>query len=381
MIYALKTTYKSFCLKVSLMALAALSLVACSQDADSDDTQKNIVSVYFTLSVNEAEASVAAKSRSTAPPEGTGTWQSYDPKGEADDYENAIDVDKLNVYFYKVDGTYAGKVDDMTAYRDETKKNVYHIVGEMGIDESNLINNQFTGRMVVYANMDTPSNSSWSSTSTDILGQSYSFNPSSPTYIPMWGVRKVSFTATPGTQQQLDDVYMLRAVAKVTVQLDETIMKGWTIEAITMNRWNNKGYCLPSWVNDLNDTQDLTFNQSENVYNATDVLQTTPIDFTAATASTASKNLYLPEYDNTSAGVTPATISVKLRKPDGTSEGQTYTLQFVKYDDKDAPTGTPYDIVRNHWYKYTIYKNTERTLSVKLTVRKWNKETHPTIVM
>ncbi len=381
MIYVLKTTYKSFCLKVSLMALAALSLVACSQDADSDDTQKNIVSVYFTLSVNEAEASVAAKSRSTAPPEGTGTWQSYDPKGEADDYENAIDVDKLNVYFYKVDGTYAGKVDDMTAYRDDTKKNVYHIVGKMNIDKDNLVNDQFTGRMVVYANMDTPATLPWASASTDVLGQSYSFNPSAPTYIPMWGVRSVSFDATPGTQQQLDDVYMLRAVAKVTVQLDETIMKGWTIEAITMNRWNNKGYCLPSWVDDLNDTQDLTFNESEHVYNATDVLQTTPLDFTAATASTASKNLYLPEYDNTSAGVTPATISVKLRKPDGTSEGQTYTLQFVKYDDKDAPTGTPYDIVRNHWYKYTIYKNTERTLSVKLTVRKWNKETHPTIVM
>ena len=381
MIYALKTTYKSFCLKVSLMALAALSLVACSQNADSDDTQKNIVSVYFTLSVNEAEASVAAKSRSTAPPEGTGTWQSYDPKGEADDYENAIDVNKLNVYFYKVDGTYAGKVDDMTAYRDDTKKNVYHIVGKMNIDKDNLVNDQFTGRMVVYANMDTPATLPWASTSTDILGQSYSFNPSAPTYIPMWGVRSVSFDASPGTQQNLDDVYMLRAVAKVTVQLDETIMKGWTIEAITMNRWNNKGYCLPSWVDELNDTQDLTFNQSENVYNATDVLQTTPIDFTAATASTASQNLYLPEYDNTSAGVTPATISVKLRKPDGTSEGQTYTLQFVKYDDKDAPTGTPYDIVRNHWYKYTIYKNTERTLSVKLTVRKWNKETHPTIVM
>ena len=381
MIYALKTTYKSFCLKVSLMALAALSLVACSQDADSDDTQKNIVSVYFTLSVNEAEASVAAKSRSTAPPEGTGTWQRYDPKGEADDYENVIDVDKLNVYFYKVDGTYAGKVDDMTAYSDDTKKNVYHIVGKMNIDKDNLVNDQFTGRMVVYANMDTPATSPWASTSTDVLGQFYSFNPSAPTYIPMWGVRSVSFAATPGTQQQLDDVYMLRAVAKVTVQLDETIMKDWTIESITMNRWNNKGYCLPSWVDDLNDTQDLTFNQSENVYNATDVLQTTPLDFTAATASTASKNLYLPEYDNTSTGVTPATISVKLRKPDGTSEGQTYTLQFVKYDDKDVPTGTPYDIVRNHWYKYTIYKNTERTLSVKLTVRKWNKETHPTIVM
>lgn len=381
MIYALKTTYKSFCLKVSLMALAALSLVACSQDADSDDTQKNIVSVYFTLSVNEAEASVAAKSRSTAPPEGTGTWQRYDPKGKADDYENAIDVDKLNVYFYKVDGTYAGKVDDMTAYRDDTKKNVYHIVGKMNIDKDNLVNDQFTGRMVVYANMDTPATSPWASTSTDVLGQFYSFNPSAPTYIPMWGVRSVSFAATPGTQQQLDDVYMLRAVAKVTVQLDETIMKDWTIESITMNRWNNKGYCLPSWVDHLNDTQDLTFNQSENVYNAADVLQTTPLDFTAATASTTSKNLYLPEYDNTSTGVTPATISVKLRKPDGTSEGQTYTLLFVKYDEKDAPTGTPYDIVRNHWYKYTIYKNAERTLSVKLTVRKWNKETHPTIVM
>lgn len=378
--YALNK-YKSFCLSLSLMALVAAALASCGQNADDDDVEKSIVSVYFTLSVNDETTAVAAKSRAVAPPEGTGTWQSYDPKGEADNYENSIDMAKLNVYFYKMDGTYAGKVDNMTAYRDETKKNVYHIVGEMGIDESNLINNQFTGRMVVYANMDTPSNSSWSSTSTDILGQSYSFNPSSPTYIPMWGVRKVSFTATPGTQQQLDDVYMLRAVAKVTVQLDETIMKDWTIEAITMNRWNNKGYCLPSWVDDLNDTQNLTFNESEHVYNATDVLQTTPLDFTAATASTASKNLYLPDYDNTSTGVTPATISVKLRKPDGTSEGQTYTLQFVKYDDKDAPTGTPYDIVRNHWYKYTIYKNAERTLSVKLTVRKWNKETHPTIVM
>ena len=378
--YALNK-YKSFCLSLSLMALVAAALASCGQNADDDDVEKSIVSVYFTLSVNDETTAVAAKSRAVAPPEGTGTWQSYDPKGEADNYENSIDMAKLNVYFYKMDGTYAGKVDNMTAYRDETKKNVYHIVGEMGIDESNLINNQFTGRMVVYANMDTPSNSSWSSTSTDILGQSYSFNPSSPTYIPMWGVRKVSFTATPGTQQQLDDVYMLRAVAKVTVQLDETIMKGWTIDHITMNRWNNQGYCLPSWVDNLDDTQDLTFNQSENVYNATDVLQTTPLDFTAATASTASKNLYLPEYDNTSTGVTPATISVKLRKPDGTSEGQTYTLQFVKYDDKDAPTGTPYDIVRNHWYKYTIYKNAERTLSVKLTVRKWNLETHPTIVM
>lgn len=378
--YALNK-YKSFCLSLSLMALVAAALVSCGQNADDDDVEKSIVSVYFTLSVNDETTAVAAKSRAVAPPEGTGTWQSYDPKGEADNYENSIDMAKLNVYFYKMDGTYAGKVDNMTAYRDETKKNVYHIVGEMGIDESNLINNQFTGRMVVYANMDTPSNSSWSSTSTDILGQSYSFNPSSPTYIPMWGVRKVSFTATPGTQQQLDDVYMLRAVAKVTVQLDETIMKGWTIDHITMNRWNNQGYCLPSWVDNLDDTQALSFNQSENVYNATDVLQTTPLDFTAATASTASKNLYLPEYDNTSTGVTPATISVKLRKPDGTSEGQTYTLQFVKYDDKDAPTGTPYDIVRNHWYKYTIYKNAERTLSVKLTVRKWNKETHPTIVM
>lgn len=381
MIYALKTTYKSFCLKVSLMALAALSLVACSQDVDSDDAQKNIVSVYFTLSVNEAAASVAAKSRATAPPEGTDTWQSYDPKGEADDYENAIDVDKLNVYFYKVDGSYAGKVDDMTAYRDDTKKNVYHIVGKMNIDKDNLVNDQFTGRMVVYANMDTPATSPWTSGSTDVLDQSYSFSPSAPTYIPMWGVRTVSFAATPGTQQQLNDVYMLRAVAKVTVLLDETIMKGWTIEAITMNRWNNKGYCLPSWVDGLNDTQALSFNESEHVYTDNDVLQSTPLDFTASTASTVSKNLYLPEYDNTSAGVTPATMSVKLRKPDGTSEGQTYTLKFVKYDDKDAPTDAPYDIVRNHWYQYHVYKLSEHKIGVKVTVKPWYYVEHKQIVM
>ena len=197
----------------------------------------------------------------------------------------------------------------------------------------------------------------------------------------MWGVRTVSFAATPGTQQQLNDVYMLRAVAKVTVQLDETIMKGWTIEAITMNRWNNKGYCLPSWVDGLNDTQALSFNESEHVYTDNDVLQTTPLDFTASTASTVSKNLYLPEYDNTSAGVTPATMSVKLRKPDGTSEGQTYTLKFVKYDDKDAPTDAPYDIVRNHWYQYHVYKLSEHKIGVKVTVKPWYYVEHKQIVM
>lgn len=62
-----------------------------------------------------------------------------------------------------------------------------------------------------------------------------------------------------------------------------------TIEAITMNRWNNKGYCLPSWVDGLNDTQALSFNESEHVYTDNDVLQTTPLDFTASTASTVSK--------------------------------------------------------------------------------------------
>lgn len=382
MIYALKTTYKSFCLKVSLMALAALSLVACSQDADSDDTQKNIVSVYFTLSVNEAEASVAAKSRSTAPPEGTGTWQSYDPKGEADDYENAIDVDKLNVYFYKVDGTYAGKVDDMTAYRDDTKKNVYHIVGKMNIDKDNLVNDQFTGHMVVYANMDQPSTTAkWADDAVHNI--TYSYDPNNPTYIPMWGVKKVSFSTTAGTQQNLDEVSMLRAMAKVSVQLDTEIMKGWTISSISIDRWNNTGYCLPGVISGLDDTKGLTFNNSLHVFTGSGeatAIQTTPIDFTAATASTASKNLYLPEYDNTSTGVTPATLSVTLTDPDGKKDGP-YKLKFVQYDGSDAPTGAPYDIVRNHWYQYTIYKNAERTLTVKLTVRKWNREDHPEIVM
>ena len=374
------TKFLHLCSTAMLAVLIAGTLAACSGQ-DDDDKNGNAITVQFTLSVNEASTST----RATAPPEGTGTWQNYDPQGEADDYENAIDVDKLNVYFYNTSGDYVGKVDNMTAYRDATKKNVYHIVGKMDIPTDDLVNNQFAGRMVVYANMDTPSTAAWTSTSTDILSASYTFDPANPTYIPMWGVRSVSFTATPGTQQTLDDVYMLRATAKVTVQLDETIMKGWTIERITMNRWNNKGYCLPSWVDGLNDTQALSFNQSEHIYTATGdeaaVLQTTPLDFTASTASTTSKNLYLPEYDNTSAGVTPATISVMLRKPDGTSEGKTYTLQFAQYDSNDAPTGSPYDIVRNHWYQYTIYKNSERTLSVKLTVRKWNVETHPTIVM
>ncbi|MST85056.1 hypothetical protein [Hallella mizrahii] len=367
----------------ALFALVLVLAFASCRDSDDED-DSHAVTVVFTLSVNDAVKTTAAKSRATAPPEGTGTWQNYDPQGDADDYENGIDFNKIFVYFYNVGGNYVGQVKDMSVYQDASQSNVYHIVGKMDISKDEIVDDQFTGHMVVYVNMEQPSTTAaW--TDDAVHNITYSYDPNNPTYIPMWGVKKVSFSTTAGTQQNLDEVSMLRAMAKVSVQLDTDIMKGWTIRSISIDRWNNKGYCLPGVISGLDNTKDLTFNNSLHVFTGSGeatAIKATPIDFTATatTASTASKNLYLPEYDNTSAGVTPATLSVTLTDPDGKKDGP-YKLKFVQYDGSDAPTGAPYDIVRNHWYQYIIYKNAERTLTVKLTVRKWNREDHPEIVM
>jgi len=52
--------------------------------------------------------------------------------------------------------------------------------------------------------------------------------------------------------------------------------------------------------------------------------------------------IYLPEYQNVGEGASPASMTLMV-------DGKEYTLEF-----KDYATETPFNIVRNHYYQYTI---------------------------
>lgn len=153
-------------------------------------------------------------------------------------------------------------------------------------------------------------------------------------------------------------------MAKVRVGMRSDMeSKGYSIGSMHINNYNTQGYCLPKNYKSANKTQDIRFDNSLNV-----------IDSREASIGLADgKATYIPEYDNTSTGATPSTITVDLNR-NGKHEG-TYTLEFRNYDTDGKPTGTPYDIQRNHYYTFLIYKEGEKII-VSLHVRKWNKRVY-----
>ena len=179
----------------------------------------------------------------------------------------------------------------------------------------------------------------------------------------MWGVVKIPATLTLGKQNKLPDIQMLRAMAKVSVKLRTDMAEyGYSIGSMSVNNYNTKGYCVPKTFNEVDNTSEVRFANSLNVFDS----HADKIDLSTTAP------LYLPEYDNS--GTNPTTITVNLNR-NGTLEG-TYTLEFRNYDSDGKPVGSTYPIQRNHYYQYLIYKETGKVI-VTLHVRKWNRRIYP----
>lgn len=192
----------------------------------------------------------------------------------------------------------------------------------------------------------------------------YNIDTETRKYIPMWGVAALP-ALTLGTQTDMtEQIYLLRAMAKVRVEMRSDMASyGYSIGSMHINNYNTQGYCLPKNYQSANKTQEIRFDNSLNVLESR----------AASIGLTDGKATYIPEYDNTSTGATPSTITVDLNR-NGKHEG-TYTLKFRNYDTDGKPTGTPYDIQRNHYYTFLIYKEDGKII-VSLHVRKWNKRVY-----
>ena len=81
---------------------------------------------------------------------------------------------------------------------------------------------------------------------------------------------------------------------------------------------------------------------AESVFNHNTTTLGTNLPFT--NISDDEYHVYLPEYDNGN----PASISVLVE-----NNSQPYTIEFKNYEN-GKPTGSAYNIIRNHIYRYTI---------------------------
>ena len=291
--------------------------------------------------------------------------------------ENSIDFSRFHVVFYDAKHRMAGILQNMVLIH--VGGNIYRLTGSLPVSNKVLVGNHFEGKMVVYANFDM-SEDDLQRGYNDVIIARKSFNyEANPKYLPMWGVKKVAFTLAAGKLQDFSDINLLRAVAKVKVNLSNDMKKnGWRIHSMNLFNYNNKGYCMPEKYAECEKTASLTHEEFEHFFNSRQ---------TSGIMMTDDVPIYLPEYQNNGqVDADKCVIKLKLVRngtveQDASGKDKEYTLRFIDYTDQGTEGTTTNDIVRDHYYIFEVYKGSNGQNLVKLTVRKWNVRNHEDIVM
>lgn len=363
-----------FFVSIAMAWLGCIALVSCDQgDTNAGEAEANIT---LTLCLKGADKN--SNTRMGQPfvkplaSRGDGD-ETEDPGTEM---ENSIDFSRFHVVFYDANHRMAGILQNMVLIH--VGGNIYRLTGSLPVSNKVLVGNHFEGKMVVYANFDmSEADLQKDYNDTDIAHKAFDY--ANLEYLPMWGVKKVAFTLAAGKRQDFSDIDLLRAVAKVKVNLSNDMKKnGWRIHSMNLFNYNNKGYCMPGKYAECEQTASLTHKEFSHFY---DTKQSGGITLTDNVP------IYLPEYQNTGRNeADKCVIKVKLARngsveQDASGNEKEYTLRFIDYTDSGTEGTTTNDIVRDHYYIFEVYKGSNGQNLVKLTVRKWNVRDHEEIVM
>ena len=364
-----------FLVSIAMAWLGCIALVSCDQgDTNAGEAEANIT---LTLCLKGADKNSNTRM-------GQPFVKPLASRGEEDktedpetEMENNIDFSRFHVVFYDVNHRMAGVLQNMVLIH--VGGNIYRLTGSLPVSNKVLVGNHFEGKMVVYANFNmSEADLQKDYNDTDIAQKSFGYE-AYPEYLPMWGVKKVAFTLAAGKLQDISDINLLRAVAKVKVNLSNDMKKnGWRIHSMNLFNYNNKGYCMPEKYAECEKTASLTHEEFEHFYDSKQTGGITMKDDVP---------IYLPEYQNKGqVDADKCVIKLKLARNgnverDDSGNEKEYTLRFIDYTDSGAEGTTTNDIVRDHYYIFEVYKGSNGQNLVKLTVRKWNVRNHEDIVM
>lgn len=364
-----------FIVSIAMAWLGCIALVSCDQgDTNAGEAEANIT---LTLCLKGADKNSNTrmgqpfvKPLASRGEEG----EAKDPKTEM---ENSIDFSRFHVVFYDVNHRMAGVLQNMVLIH--VGGNIYRLTGSLPVSNKVLVGNHFEGKMVVYANFNmSEADLQKDYNDTDIAQKSFNYE-ANPKYLPMWGVKKVAFTLAAGKLQDFSDINLLRAVAKVKVNLSNEMKNNrWSIYSMQLINYNDKGYCMPEKYAECEKTASLTHEEFEHFYDSKQTGGITMKD---------NVPIYLPEYQNNGKeDANKCVIKLKLASNgkvelDDSGNEKEYTLRFIDYTDQGTEGTTINDIVRDHYYIFEVYKGSNGQNLVKLTVRKWNVRNHEDIVM
>lgn len=361
-----------FLLATAMAWLGCIALVSCDQgDTGAENTEAHITLTLCLKGTDTDNNTRIGQPRGKQLASRSEDDETDEPGTEM---ENSIDLSRFHVVFYQTNQQMAGILQNMVLVH--LGGNIYRLTGSLPVDNKVLVGNHFEGKMVVYANFDMREDDLKKDYNhTDIAQKSFNYE-ANPKYLPMWGVQKVDFTLAAGKRQDFSDIDLLRAVAKVRVNLSSEMKNnGWSIHSIQLFNYNGKGYCMPKKYAECEQTASLSHEDFENFYDSKQTGGITMIE---------NVPIYLPEYQNTGKNEADrCVIKLKLARNGGVEKDDSgnekeYTLRFIDYTDSGAEGTTINDIVRDHYY---VYKGTNGQNLVKLTVRKWNVRDHEEIVM
>lgn len=360
-----------FLLATAMAWLGCIALVSCDQgDTGAENTEAHIT---LTLCLKGTDTDNNTRIGQSGGKQIASRSEDDETDEPGTEMENSIDFSRFHVVFYQTNQQMAGILQNMVLVH--LGGNIYRLTGSLPVDNKVLVGNHFEGKMVVYANFDMSEEDLQKGYNDEAIAQK-SFNyEANPKYLPMWGVKKVDFTLAAGKRQDFSDIDLLRAVAKVKVNLSNDMKaNGWSIYSMKLINYNNEGYCMPEEYAECEQTASLTHEEFEHFYDSKQTVGITMSD---------NVPIYLPEYQNKGkADANKCVIKLKLAsKQDASAKDKEYTLRFIDYTDTGAEGTTVNDIVRDHYYIFEVYKGSNGQNLVKLTVRKWNVRDHEEIVM
>lgn len=365
-----------FLLATAMAWLGCIALVSCDQgDTESENAEAHIT---LTLCMKGTDTDNNTRIGQSGGKQIASRSEGDETEDPGTEMENSIDFSRFHVVFYQANQQMAGILQNMVLIH--VGGNIYRLTGSLPVSNKVLVGNHFEGKMVVYANFDMSSEDLQKDYNhTDIAQKAFDYE-ANPKYLPMWGVEKVNFTLAAGKRQDLSDIDLLRAVAKVKVYLSNDMKKnGWSIHSMKLINYNNEGYCMPIKYAECEQTASLTHEEFEHFK---DSKQTDGI------LMKDNVPIYLPEYQNKGKdNAEKCIIKLKLGSKgkveldDASGKEKEYTLRFIDYTDNGTEGTTTNDIVRDHYYIFEVYKGSNGHNLVKLTVRKWNVRDHEEIVM
>lgn len=327
-----------------LASTLGMLTTSCSQEEGLEpQASEEKAQVVFTIDLGSS----ATNSR--------GVWNDNYAAAIGSEFDNFINPEQFYVKIAVGSNTYP--IENI-GYR-KTGECIYEFTGEVKVSITDT-----EAKIFVYANMDPDDNGSFDNAT---------FNRDAA-YIPMWGVQTVELTLVPGLRVVLDEpIYLLRAMAKVEINMEA---EGYTLTNVSLNRYNSTGYCLPGGAGSVDNTKLLHYdNDNPKSFNP---CTTTPGENLNFSVSNNQLVFYLPEVAN---GTNDNELKMTLTLTRGTESVtlQAPYLYFRQYTNGKAEGANPLDVVRNHWYRYTITAvNTSKPIDgfeITYMVTDWNEVT------